>query len=120
MEHARSEARNYFCRRKKQENGRAKAVAGIAMLALLWLNGCAGLVMGSNSSTPPAGTPGTQPPGTTPQPQLSASPSSASFPNVASGSSSSQTITLLNSGTADATISNASVTGAGFSITGLT
>jgi hypothetical protein len=81
------------------------------------------VVTASSSNSPsskPTGNPGTPTPGNTAQAQLSASPSSASFANVATGSSSSQTIALLNSGTADATISNATVTGAGFSIAGLT
>lgn len=93
-------------------------MAGVALLALVGLNGCAGVVAGSNSK-PPAGTPGTPPPGNTPQPQLSASPSAANFPNVTIGSSSSQTITVANTGSADATISTASVMGAGLSVAGL-
>jgi hypothetical protein len=44
---------------------------------------------------------------------------SASFPAVATGSTSSQTITLQNGGTASVTISSAGVTGAGFSTSGL-
>jgi hypothetical protein len=44
---------------------------------------------------------------------------SASFPSVAMGSSSSQTVTLQNGGTGIVTISAATVTGAGFSTTGL-
>jgi hypothetical protein len=89
------------------------------------LNGCAGLVGASSSNAPsktsnsPTGTPTPPTPGNTGTAQLAASPSSASFPNVATGSSSSQTITLANSGTSDATISGATVTGAGFSISGL-
>jgi hypothetical protein len=104
----------------------AQFALGIAVVALLGLNGCAGVVTAtssnapSKSSNPPAGNPTTPVPSGTGQAQLAASPSSASFVNVATGSSSSQTIALLNSGTADATISNATVTGAGFSITGLT
>src|SRR5260370_28918470 len=54
-----------------------------------------------------------------PQPQLAATPTSASFPAVAMGSSNSQTITLQNGGTVSVTISSANVTGAGFSISGL-
>ena len=103
----------------------AKVALGITIVALLGLNGCAGVVTASSSnapsksSNPPAGNPSAPGPANTGQAQLAASPSSASFANVATGSSSSQTIALLNSGTADATISNATVTGAGFSITGL-
>ena len=58
--------------------------------------------------------------GTGTQGQLSANPSSASFGNVVTGNSNSQTITLTNGGTASITITQANVTGAGFSITGLT
>jgi hypothetical protein len=91
------------------------------MLAMTLLNGCAGLVTGSSSSANlPAGNPGTPAPGNMPQAQLSATPGNASFPNVGQGTSSSQMITVLNTGAADATISNATVTGAGFSISGLT
>jgi hypothetical protein len=104
----------------------AKFALGIAIVALLGLNGCAGVVTASSSNTPskssnpPTGNPSAPGPANTGQAQLAASPSSAGFANVATGSSSSQTIALLNSGTADATISTATVTGAGFSITGLT
>lgn len=104
----------------------AKFALGMAIVTLLGLNGCAGVVTASSSNAPskspnpPAGNPSAPGPANTGQAQFAASPSSASFANVATGSSSSQTIALLNSGTADATISNATVTGAGFSITGLT
>lgn len=47
-------------------------------------------------------------------------PMSATFPGVATGSSSSQTITLQNPGTGPLTISSAKVAGAGFSTSGLT
>src|SRR5207245_2482683 len=57
--------------------------------------------------------------GTGVQAQLSATPSSAAFGSVITGNSASQTITLKNTGTASATISQATVTGTGFSITGL-
>src|ERR1700756_390070 len=91
-------------------------------------SGCAGVVMGSNTSakgstpppttqppsTPPPPTPPTPTPTPTPQGQLSATPVIASFPSVTMGASSSQTITLQNPGTANVTISSASVVGAGF------
>src|SRR5260370_26974362 len=54
--------------------------------------------------------------GTGVQPQLSATPSSAAFGSVITGNSASQTITLKNTGTASTTISQATVTGTGFSI----
>src|SRR3989449_162965 len=54
------------------------------------------------------------------QPQLSVVPPSASFGDVAVGTRNSQTITLINSGTANVTISQATPSGNGFSMTGLT
>ena len=71
---------------------------------ILSLSGCAGLT----SAKGPAGSPGV----------LSASLSSMTFGNVLVGSNTSQTITLANSGTASVTISQAVVSGTGFSITG--
>jgi len=57
--------------------------------------------------------------GTGVQAGLSVTPSSASFVSVVSGSPTSQTIQVKNSGTASLTISQATVTGAGFSVSGL-
>ncbi len=57
--------------------------------------------------------------GTGIQPQISATPSSVSFGSVATGTTSSQTIRLSNPGSANLTISQASVSGSGFSVTGL-
>lgn len=96
-----------------------KCLIAIVLAGSLVASGCAGLVMGANTGnvTPTGGTP---PPQNAAQAQLSAAPMSASFPGVAIGSSSSQTITLQNTGTASATISSASVSGTGFSTSGLT
>src|SRR6266446_3036045 len=58
--------------------------------------------------------------GTGVQPQLAPTPSSASFGSVVTGTSNSQTIKLSNAGSASVTISQATVSGAGFTITGLT
>lgn len=58
--------------------------------------------------------------GTGVQPQLTASPASLNFGNVAVGSSGSQTITLSNNGTAAATISQAVVSGTGYTMSGIT
>jgi hypothetical protein len=52
--------------------------------------------------------------------QLAASPTSLSFGNVTVGQSGTQTVTLSNSGGASLTISSASTSGPGFSISGLT
>jgi Abnormal spindle-like microcephaly-assoc'd, ASPM-SPD-2-Hydin len=57
--------------------------------------------------------------GTGVQPQLTASPASLNFGNVADGSSGTQTITLSNTGTAAATISQAVVSGTGYTMSGL-
>jgi hypothetical protein len=53
------------------------------------------------------------------QPQISATPSSAAFGNVSTGTNNSQTITVTNGGSASLMISSVSVTGAGFSISGI-
>ena len=100
----------------------SKCVFAVVLAAAVLTSGCAGVVTASNASGSGATAPPTQTPTPQPQaqPQLSATPTSASFPGVAAGSSSSQTITLQNSGTANVTISSASVTGAGFSTSGLT
>lgn len=58
--------------------------------------------------------------GTGVQPQLASSPTSLNFGSVAAGANGTQTITLSNSGSAAVTISQGSVTGAGFSASGLT
>ncbi len=52
--------------------------------------------------------------------QLSASPSSVNFGNVGVGTTGTQSITLTNSGTGSITVTQASVTGTGFSTSGLT
>lgn len=57
--------------------------------------------------------------GTGTQPGVSATPSSASFGNVTVGSPNSQTIRISNTGSASLKITQANVSGAGFSINGL-
>src|SRR5579863_1744445 len=57
--------------------------------------------------------------GTGVQAGLSVAPSSASFGSVVSGNTNSQTIQIKNSGTANLTISQSTVTGVGFSLAGL-
>jgi Abnormal spindle-like microcephaly-assoc'd, ASPM-SPD-2-Hydin len=54
------------------------------------------------------------------QPSVSAVPTSASFGSVAVGASTSQTIQLKNTGTTPLTISVATASGTGFSVSGLT
>jgi ASPM-SPD-2-Hydin domain-containing protein/BACON domain-containing protein len=58
--------------------------------------------------------------GTGVQPQLTASPASLNFGNVAVGSSGTQTITLTNAGGAAATVSQAVASGAGYTMSGIT
>jgi hypothetical protein len=58
--------------------------------------------------------------GTGVQPQLAPTPTSASFGSVVTGTSNSQTIKLSNAGSASVTISQATVSGNGFSLTGIT
>jgi hypothetical protein len=54
------------------------------------------------------------------QPQLSLQPGSVAFGNVPVGSTNTQTMTISNPGSAALNISQSSLSGAGFSITGLT
>jgi hypothetical protein len=59
-------------------------------------------------------------PGSGVQPQLSVQPSTVSFGNVPVGSTNTQTMTISNPGSANLTISQSSLSGVGFSATGLT
>ena len=83
----------------------------LAFAAALSLSGCVGLTGAgkpgskSNSTSGSAGT-------------LAASATTLSFGTVATGLTSPQTLTLSNTGTAAVTISQAAVTGAGFSAVG--
>jgi hypothetical protein len=58
--------------------------------------------------------------GTGMQAQLAATPTTAAFGSVSTGTSNSQTISLTNGGSASVTVSSVTVTGAGFSTTGIT
>ena len=58
--------------------------------------------------------------GTGTQPQLAATPTSAAFGSVTTGTNNSQTVSLTNGGSATVTISSVTVSGAGFSTTGIT
>ena len=51
--------------------------------------------------------------------QLSASPNALSFGNVATGTSAIQTVTLTNTGNASVSLSQATMTGSGFTVSGL-
>jgi P pilus assembly chaperone PapD len=57
--------------------------------------------------------------GTGVQAGITLTPASASFGSVVTGNTNSQTIQIKNSGTANLTISQATITGAGFSLSGL-
>jgi len=85
----------------------------LAFLAVLSLSGCIGLTGAGTPQVKPSSTSNPASSGT-----LAASPTSLNFGNVAPGSSSPQTMTLTNTGTAAVTISRATVTGAGFSVVG--
>lgn len=58
--------------------------------------------------------------GTGVKPMISVTPSTVAFGNVTLGVTNTQTITVQNPGTAALTVSQASVTGAGYSLSGLT
>ncbi|MGH9681031.1 MAG: choice-of-anchor D domain-containing protein, partial [Candidatus Acidiferrales bacterium] len=81
-----------------------------ALIATLSLSGCVGL---TGAGTPAATTNSSGNSGT-----LAASATSVSFGSVDVGSSASQTLTLTNSGTVPVVISQATITGTGFSIPG--
>ncbi len=88
---------------------RWKALA--IVLALATMVGCQGVSTSkSNVQTTPNPLPGA----------LSAAPSTVSFGNVQVGTSQSQSNTVSNTGGTSLTVTQADVTGAGFSITGLT
>jgi len=82
----------------------------LASLAALSLAGCIGLTG--------AGTPAAKSSSSSTSGILAASATSFTFGNVAAGSTSPQTLTLTNTGAAAVTISQATVTGAGFSVVG--
>src|SRR6202048_3303355 len=79
----------------------------LALLSWVSVTGCAGVVSSSTAATPGKG-------------QLSINPSTVPFGNVSTGSTGTQTITLSNTGSASLTVSQTSVSGPGFSISGPT
>src|SRR6266478_8041951 len=81
----------------------------------------AGSVTGNSNVVSNASSPVTIPlAGTGGQPNLSVTPSTVSFGNVVVGTASTQSLTLTNSGTANLTVTQATVTGNGFATIGLT
>jgi Abnormal spindle-like microcephaly-assoc'd, ASPM-SPD-2-Hydin len=83
----------------------------LALLCTLGFVSCGGVT--SNSSTSGSGG------GATAHPQLSTSVTSVNFGNVVIGSPSTQPITLTNSGNASLSISQAAISGSGFSMSGI-
>src|SRR5579862_6058727 len=83
----------------------------IALLTALSVMGCVGL---TGAGTPTAKTNSD----TTSSGSLAASATSLAFGSVTTASSSSQTLTLTNTGTSTVMISQATITGAGFSVVG--
>ena len=105
------------CRSSQSKTSNRPAPLGFlllfAALAVLSLSGCVGLTgagtpKSSSTSGSSSGSSGT----------LTANSTSLSFGNVTTGSSSSQTLTLSNTGTGPVTISQGTITGTGFSVTG--
>jgi len=82
-------------------------VLGTLASLLVFLSGCGG---GGNSFVGPR---------PAPNPLLTASPSTIAFGSVRVGDKSAKTLTLTNSGTGTLTISGATVSGTGFSLSGL-
>jgi Abnormal spindle-like microcephaly-assoc'd, ASPM-SPD-2-Hydin len=73
-----------------------------------------------NNSATPSVTVALSGTGTTAQTlQLSASPTSLSFGSIAAGTSATKTVTLTNTGTGSVLLSNDSVTGTGFTVSGM-
>lgn len=84
----------------------------LCLAAAYGISGCSGLLSGSgNSSTNSSASS---------SPAISVAPSSVSFGNVAVGTTNTQTMMVTNSGNADLSISQATITGAGLSLNGLT
>src|SRR5579863_2906867 len=85
----------------------------LSCFAVLSLAGCVGLTSAGTPASKQGSTSNSAASGT-----LAASATSLNFGSVTKGSSSTQTLTLINTGTGAVTISQATVTGAGFSIVG--
>src|SRR5712692_9794409 len=77
----------------------------LCLAGSIGIGGCSGVASSNTPSTPSA--------------IISTTPSSVSFGNVATGTTNTQTVMVSNSGNADLKISQASMTGAGFSMSGL-
>ena len=92
----------------------ARSNALVVVLALATMVGCQGLSSSNKASTTPPSNP-------TPKPgQLTVTPASVSFGVVDVGNNQSQPATLTNSGGSSLKVTQITVTGAGFSVSGLT
>ncbi len=96
-------------RKTARRASRTLLIPILAIFAALSLSGCTGLTAAGTASTASAGSGS----GT-----LAASATSLAYGNIVDGASSSQTLTLTNTGSAAVTISAGTITGAGFSVTG--
>lgn len=101
---------NYRTPRKRARRHRLSLALIVALLGASSLVGCGGTTGNASGSTSGGGSG---------QPQLSTSPGSISFGNVVMGNTNSQQITLSNTGNAGLTISQATISGSGFSMTSI-
>ena len=90
--------------------------AAFIILSGAFLSGCSGVTSAKGSGSTTATTSDTTTSGTSGT--LSVSPAAVTFGNVAVGSTSNQSLSVTNSGTVAITISQATVTGAGFTMGG--
>ena len=88
--------------------GKSSLAVILALFSCFSLAGCPGTA--SNNPAPPSSI----------QPQLLVTPSRVTFGNVVVGAANTQTIALINSIAATLTISQATVSGSGFTMSGLT
>ena len=97
-------------------------LSGTLLFSTAILSGCAGVTSAKGSSTTAsaASTTNTTNASSVAPAALSASPASVNFGNVSVGSSSNQSLTITNTGGTAATISQASASGTGFSLSGVT
>jgi len=92
------------------------SLASTLLISALILSGCAGVTSAKVNSVAAAADTSTS----SPSAVLSASPAAVDFGNVPVGATTNQSLTITNSGTAAATISQVSASGAGFTIGGVT
>jgi hypothetical protein len=92
---------------------KAIPIAGLVLLfiAILSISGCTGLASGPKSSSSQQSTPGAA--------TISIAPASVSFGSVAIGGTASQSVTITNGGGSNLTVTQASTTAAGVTITGI-